>query len=106
MSGATTATAALVGTMIASTAYQAYQGNRADQQQRSAQRQAQRQAEATAQAADEANNKVNQKRPDVAGALASAMQAGKSGASGTMLTGPGGVDPGALSLGKSTLLGG
>ena len=89
-----------------STAYQMYSGNKAEQQQRSAQRQAQRQAEATAQAADEANNKVNQKRPDVAGALASAMQAGKSGASGTMLTGPGGVDPGALSLGKSTLLGG
>ncbi len=96
---------AVAAVMAASTAYQAYSGNKAEQQQRSAQRQAQRQAEATAQAADEANNKVNQKRPDAAGALASAMQAGKSGASGTMLTGPGGVDPGALSLGKSTLLG-
>lgn len=104
MSGATTAT--LVGAMIASTAYQAYQGNKANQQQRSAQRQAMAQADASAQAADEANNKASQKRPDAAGALASAMLSGKAGASGTMLTGPSGIDPGALTLGKSTLLGG
>lgn len=104
MSGATTAT--LVGAMIASTAYQAYQGNKANQQQRSAQRQAMAQADESAKAADEANNKANQKRPDAAGALASAMLSGKAGASGTMLTGPSGIDPGALTLGKSTLLGG
>ena len=57
-------------------------------------------------AAEQANNKASQKRPDIAGALASAMLAGKAGSSGTMLTGPGGIDPGALQLGKSTLLGG
>ena len=43
---------------------------------------------------------------DAAGALAAAMQSGKAGGSGTMLTGPSGVDPAALQLGKSTLLGG
>ena len=89
-----------------STAYGMYQGNKADQQQRSAQRQAQANAEAQASAADQANNRANAKRPDVAGALSAAMQAGKSGASGTMLTGQGGVDPSSLALGKSTLLGG
>lgn len=95
---------AIVGGM--GTAYQMYAGNKAGQDQRSAQRASLAQAEASANAADEANNKANQKRPDVAGALSAAMQAGKAGASGTMLTGPSGVDPAALQLGKSTLLGG
>jgi hypothetical protein len=51
-------------------------------------------------------NRANQKRPDTTALLASASQAGKSGASGTMLTGPQGVDPSAMSLGRGTLLGG
>jgi len=105
MSGATTAAYVIGGAMLASTAYQAYEGNKANQDQRSAQRQAQATAEATAKTADEAQNKATQKRTDVAGALSAAMQAGKAGASGTMLTGPQGVDPNALSLGKNTLLG-
>lgn len=105
MSGATTAAYVVAATMAASTAYSAYAGNKADQNQRSAQRQSLRAAEDQANAAEQATNKANQKRPDIAGALASAMLAGKAGASGTMLTGPGGVDPNALQLGKSTLLG-
>lgn len=56
-------------------------------------------------AADENMNRATQKRPNTAGILASAQQAGKSGASGTMLTGPQGVDPAALTLGRNTLLG-
>lgn len=106
MSGATTAAYVVAATMAASTAYSAYAGNKADQNQRSAQRQSLRTAEDQTNAAEQANNKANQKRPDVAGALASAMLAGKAGSSGTMLTGPGGIDPNALQLGKSTLLGG
>lgn len=101
--------AVLIATAIAggmSTAYGMYQGNKANQDQRSAQRAAVAQADASAKAADEANNKANQKRPDTAGALAAAMQSGRVGGSGTMLTGPSGVDPAALQLGKSTLLGG
>jgi len=92
--------------MLASTAYSAYAGNKADQNQRSAQRASLAQADASAKAADEATNKANQKRPGIAGALSAAMQSGKAGDSGTMLTGPSGIDPGALSLGKNTLLGG
>ena len=106
MSGATTAAYVVAATMAASTAYSAYAGNKADQNQRSAQRQSLRAAEDQANAAEQATNKANQKRPDIAGALASAMLAGKAGSSGTMLTGPGGIDPSALQLGKSTLLGG
>lgn len=67
--------------------------------------QAQAQAQKQEKAADEANNLANMKRADTAAALDSAAQAGKAGASGTMLTGPQGIDPAALQLGKNTLLG-
>ena len=49
--------------------------------------------------------KANQKKPDTMAILSAAQQAGKAGPSGTMLTGPMGVDPNALTLGKTTLLG-
>ena len=61
---------------------------------------------ATAQQADEANNRANAKAPDSAATIAAAMLAGKAGQSGTMLTGPQGVDANSLTLGKNTLLGG
>lgn len=96
---------AFAAVMAASTAYSGYAGNKADQNQRSAQRQSLRTAQDQANATEQANNRANQKRPDVAGALSSALMSGKAGASGTMLTGPGGVDPNSLQLGKSTLLG-
>ena len=68
--------------------------------------QAIKQAKDTAAAADRANNAANAKTPDVAAMLAANLAAGKSGAAGTMLTGPGGIDPTQLTLGKSSLLGG
>ena len=58
--------------------------------------------------ADLAYNQVQRgqgKTPDVGAMLASNQQAAKGGGSGTMLTGPGGVDPATLNLGKNTLLG-
>jgi len=79
------------------------------QEQKKAAEQASQQAQANAQkqekAADEATNRANTKRADTGAALSAATQAGKSGASGTMLTGPQGIDPTALNLGKNTLLG-
>ncbi len=63
-------------------------------------------AKTNAQAADEANNAANAKSPDVSSMLAANLAAGKQGAAGTMLTGPGGIDPTLLTLGKSSLLGG
>ena len=83
--------------------------NNGQEQKKSAKKaseQAQQNALKQEKAADEANNRANQKRADTTAALDSAMQAGKSGASGTMLTGPQGIDPNALSLAKNTLLGG
>ena len=56
-------------------------------------------------ASDEAMNKASQKRPNTSRIVDEASQAGRAGASGTMLTGSQGVDPGALQLGRSTLLG-
>ena len=79
------------------------------QQQKKSAEQARRQAQMNAQKqekqADEANNRANQRTANSQGALDAAQQAGKGGASGTMLTGSQGVDPNALRLGKNTLLG-
>lgn len=79
------------------------------QEQKKAAEKASQQAEANAKkqekAADEATNRANTKRADIGAALDSATQAGKAGASGTMLTGPQGIDPAALNLSKNTLLG-
>lgn len=90
---------------VASTAYSIYNGERQASAQEGAQRQAKAAALKQEDAADQANNRANQKKPDTMAILDAAMQAGKGGASGTMLTGPQGVDPNALSLGKTTLLG-
>lgn len=76
------------------------------QDQKKAQEQGIKQAKDTAKAADEANNKANQKRANSSALLSSNEMAAKAGQSGTMLTGPAGVDPSALQLGKTTLLGG
>ena len=100
----------LVGAALAAaaagTGYSIYQGERAANMQGDAQRQSTAQARQTAQSADEANNRVNQKRPNANAILAAAQQAAKGGMGGTLLTGPQGVNPGEMSLGKSTLLGG
>ena len=71
---------------------------KAKNQAEDAGRQASQQAQQAAQQADQQFNRANQRRPDA--------MPGPAGAGGsTMLTGPQGIDPGALPLGKSTLLG-
>lgn len=84
----------------------AYQGHRAREQQRDAQRDAQRNAQAAATEADEARNRANQRKPDTSAILASARRSGQTGLMSTLLTGPGGVDPDSLRLGRNSLLGG
>lgn len=104
MSGATSivmAAAAVAGVVM-----QQQQASKANKMQKEAMNQAQTNADKQAKAAEEANNKASAKRPDTNAILDAASQSGKAGASGTMLTGPQGVDPNALSLGKNTLLGG
>jgi hypothetical protein len=99
MSGAVTAIAAV------SAAYSIYSGERAAHAQRDAQNQALADANRQAAAADQAQNRANQKHPDTSAILSAAGQAGRAGESGTMLTGPAGVDASTLNLGKNTLLG-
>ena len=105
MSGGITATTVLAAAAVAGTAYTIYNGQKQADAQEKAQNQAQANALKQETAADQATNKANQKRPDTMAILDAATQAGKGGASGTMLTGASGVDPNALQLGKSTLLG-
>lgn len=108
MSGATAATiAAYAGAAaaVAGTAYSVYSGEKQAAAQKEARQQVEKQARDNAKAQDEATNRANQKRTDAMGALDAAQQAGKGGASGTLLTGPQGVANNALSLGRSTLLG-
>ena len=74
------------------------QKNQAKDAANAAQQQAQ-QAQREAQQADMQFNRANQRRANDAGTMPGG--AGNS----TLLTGPGGVDPSALTLGKNTLLG-
>lgn len=102
MSGAVTAAVVVAG---AATAYSAYQQNKATKQQASAQREAVKQAESQAVQAERDFNSRNMKKPNAGAALAANQQAGLAGNAGTMLTGPAGVDPSTLQIGKNNLLG-
>lgn len=86
--------------------YSVYSSEKAAKAQTRAQDQARADAARTAKAAEIATNKANQRQPDVAGMLGAAARAGQSGQGSTMLTGPSGIDPASLTLGKSSLLGG
>ena len=74
--------------------------------QESAQAQAVNAAEGQRKKSEMAINQANRQTPNVQGIMESASASAAGGPSGTMLTGPTGVNPNALSLGKSTLLGG
>lgn len=105
MSGGATAAWVAAGVAAAGVAVSYQNGQEQKKAQASAQEQAKQNALKQEKASDEATNRANQKTADTVGALSSAQQSGKAGASGTMLTGPQGIDPNVLSLGKSTLLG-
>ena len=99
-----------LGVAAAGTGYSIASGEDAKRKQASAlskQEAAQKQAVNAAQGqrkqSEMAINQANRQTPNVAGIMESASAMG--GAAGTMLTGPTGVDPNALALGKSTLLG-
>jgi len=83
-------------------AISSFQGNA---QQEKAAKQARSNALRQEKAAEEATNRANSRRANTGAALDSALQAGRAGASGTLLTGPQGIDPNALTLGGNTLLG-
>ena len=73
--------------------------------QQKAQTQAVNAAQGQRKQSEMAMNRANQQQPNIAGIMESASAASSGGANGTMLTGPTGVDPNSLALGKSSLLG-
>jgi len=73
--------------------------------QQAAQKQAVNAAQGQRKQSEMAMNRANQQQPNIAGIMESASAASSGGAAGTMLTGPTGVDPNSLALGKSSLLG-
>ena len=98
---------------VAGTAYSVVAGQDAKKQQEKAMQQQQRaqaqqleMAQAQRRRSETAMNAASRRTPDVGGIMERAGQQAAGGPSATMLTGPGGVDPTQLSLGRSTLLGG
>ncbi len=89
-----------------STAASVYSSNQQKQQAKGAQYQAQQAALKQEKQMEQQINAANKKRVNTNALLDSASQSARAGASGTMLTGPQGVDPSMLTLGKTTLLGG
>lgn len=111
--GIETAAIIAAAAAVAGTGYAVYSGEQqkaaqadALAQQEKAQREAKERAQGQQQKAEQAENAARAKSPDVSGVLASAAEAAKGGPAGTMLTGPQGVNPADLTLGKNTLLGG
>lgn len=84
-------------------AQQAAQAN--EQQAKKAQAQAREASVKQADQITQAMSKANARTPDVASLLSGNTRAASEGGGGTMLTGPQGVDPNLLNLGKNTLLG-
>ena len=104
-------TVAIAGTVLGvvmqadSSRKQAKAQEQAAQQAAAAAQQQAKAAEAARKQAEEEMNKATQKRPNTQAILNAAMLAGRGGASGTMLSGPQGVDAGSMTLGKNTALG-
>lgn len=99
------ATAAGVGYTIASGEDAKRKQADALGKQERAQTQAVASAETQRQQSQQLVNQANRKKPDVSSIMQAAADSSKGGAAGTMLTGPTGVDPNSLALGKSSLLG-
>lgn len=95
----------LAAASVVGTAYGVYSGQRAADAQQDAMDEAKKNQAKQDAAADEAMNRANPKAPDTSALLSQIQQSAKGGPSGTMLTGPSGIDPKTLNLGKTSLLG-
>lgn len=115
MSGAIATTLGFfaVGSLVGLGVYSGISANQGLQAQKGAMAEQQRanaaleqRAKSQSRKSQEAINAANRRSPDSASMLAAASQAAQSGPESTMLTGPQGVDPNSLALGRRTLLGG
>jgi hypothetical protein len=105
--------AGTAGAAAAGTGYSIYAGERGAAAQKKAMKQQQQaQTEAAAQARSQqrqseiAMSAANRRKPNIAAIMDNAAEGSMGGPSGTMLTGPMGVNPQDLQLGRSSLLGG
>jgi hypothetical protein len=117
---AAAATAATVGAAVTGAAagaaglgYGIYAGERgAAAQEKAMKKQQQAQTEQAAQARSQQRQSemamaaANRRQPNIAGIMEGAAEGGAGGPASTMLTGPMGVNPQDLQLGRSSLLGG
>jgi len=101
------------GIAAAGTGYAISAGERgAAAQKKAMKQQEQAQTEAAAQARSQqrqseiAMSAANRRKPNIAAIMDNAAEGSMGGPSGTMLTGPTGVNPQDLQLGRSSLLGG
>jgi uncharacterized protein HemX len=101
-----------VAAMAAGVGYSIYageQGKKAQEdamrKQEAAQAQARQQAERQATESRAAIRRQERQTPNIAGIMQAAQQTGTGGPASTMLTGPAGIDPAQLQLGRNTLLG-
>ena len=74
--------------------------------QRQANERAEQRAKQEMERSEQEYNRANRQEVNVENALDASELASKQGASGTLLTGSGGVDPNQLNLSSNTLLGG
>jgi transcription initiation factor TFIID subunit TAF12 len=89
--------------------YSGEQGKKQQKQSLRMQQQQQREAEARATSqqrrSEQEMARANAKKPDISAIMQAAQESSRAGAASTMLTGPRGVDPNALQLGRTSLLG-
>jgi len=100
-------TLAIIGATaaVAGTAATVYNGQQQQKEMKKANAQAKAASDKQLAMAESEMNKVDAKSPNVAGMRNQNAMAEGANATATMLTGPGGIDPSKLSLGKNTLLG-
>jgi len=91
---------------VASVAVSAYSGQKQASAQKKQAAQAKSASDRLYKQQDEQNNRMNARGPDIDALFAANELEGQQAGAGTMLTGPTGVDPNSLMLGKNTLLGG
>jgi hypothetical protein len=108
----TIAAITMAAAAVAGTTYSVVAGEKGKKAQENAMNQQKAAQDRAAAAADqqskqsqEAMRAANRSAPDVSNILTNASSMASGGPASTMLTGPGGVDPSQLSLGRSTLLG-
>ena len=104
---------AAVTASVAGLGYSIYAGEQAKKaqqdamrKQEAAQAEAARQAKLQTEQSQSTMRAANRRAPDVAGIMQAAQESAQGGPSSTMLTGPMGVNPQDLQLGRTSLLGG